>query len=131
MDDGLTWGTLAAGLIGGAGGGAVATLLRIGYERGENFRSRLVAAADDFSTALAAALLEMNEAHGYLERGAISSAAEPLKLARKSMDQAHTYLARVELYLVTTRRQATQPVTQSSTYGKRATSSPMRILQTT
>jgi hypothetical protein len=76
----------------------------MGSERSENFRTRRVEAADDFSTALAQALLELNEAHTLFVRSEFGrfyadyeSGRSQLTSARRSIDVAHTYLARVEL----------------------------------
>jgi hypothetical protein len=97
LADGFSAGTVMAGLIGGASGGFIATLLQIAHERSENFRSRCVQAADDFSTALSRALLALNDAYALFKKGAFADTSEPLELARKSMDEAHSHLARVEL----------------------------------
>jgi hypothetical protein len=97
MDDGVTATTVIVGIVAGIGGAVISTALRIGYEREENLRARMIAAADDFSIALARALLRLNETHSSLEKGTLSKMEPSLEEGRLAMNEAHTRLGRVEL----------------------------------
>jgi hypothetical protein len=99
MADSVTIGTVIAGFVGGASGGFLSTLMQISSERDKEFRTRRLTAADEFSTALTQALLELNDAHAFMLKGSIQDVDvhELLGTARESIDKAHTYLSRVEL----------------------------------
>jgi len=97
MEDGVSASTVLVGIVAGVGGAVISTMLRIGYEREENLRHRLITAADEFSTALTQALLEFNDAYEWLKKGAVSHVASALDDGRTAMNDAHTRLGRVEL----------------------------------
>lgn len=97
MADSVTIGTVIAGFVGGASGGFLSTLMQISSERDKEFRTRRLTAADEFSTALARALLELNDFHELILKGEPFDWHESSDSARKSIDEVHTYLSRVEL----------------------------------
>src|SRR6476620_10273469 len=63
-----TWAVILVGLAGGLLGSTVATLLTISHERAAEFRSRMLNAADDFSTGAITALQQARNAAGEIKR---------------------------------------------------------------
>jgi hypothetical protein len=55
--------TILVAIIGGVGGGVLATVLRIRHERQEAFRDRQITAADDLATGLGQAIIGLEQAH--------------------------------------------------------------------
>jgi hypothetical protein len=72
-----TWAVILVGLVGGALGALATTLLTISHERAAEFRSHLLNAADEFSTATIVALQKTRDA-----AGEIGNASGPLVGAR-------------------------------------------------
>lgn len=99
--------TLLAAIVGGAGGAILTTLIRIRHERDENFRARLLAAADDFATGLQQALIALANARFTAFELAIEIEAPAQERARdfrktlasawESIDAARARSARIEL----------------------------------
>jgi len=61
-----TWVTILVAVIAGVGGGLLATMMRISYERGAELRTRMVDAADEFSVAVVAARQRMRTLAGLI-----------------------------------------------------------------
>jgi hypothetical protein len=55
------WELVLVGLLSGAAGAFLTTLMRIGHEQSEALRARMFAAADDFATGLMQALMALSE----------------------------------------------------------------------
>jgi hypothetical protein len=104
-----TWAVILVGLAGGVIGSAVTTLLTISHERAAEFRSHMLNAADDFSTAAIVALQQTRDVAGeitdprtpLIEEGELNVFTAEIKArldsANKTVDDAFAKQARVHL----------------------------------
>jgi len=102
VDDGLGigWTVLIALISGGLAGGVASiftTRTRIAYEREEQFRERLISAADEFSREFMRAAFVLTDADRAICGCASAAELPPSEEPQVACDEAHNRLARVEL----------------------------------
>jgi hypothetical protein len=102
-----TWAVILVGLAGGLLGSAAATLLTISHERAAEFRTRMLNAADDFSTVTIVALQQTRNAAGEIMKAELplvdhagqfkAELQSHLDAANKAVDDVFAKQARVHL----------------------------------
>jgi len=89
---------LLSSVVGGAGGALLATMLRIGHERQERLRERMLTAADDFAIGVQQAGMALREARSH--EGDVHPAGTVLPTtaeARRCVGEVEARLARIRL----------------------------------
>jgi hypothetical protein len=86
---------IVVGLLSGAAGALLTTLMRMGHEREEALRTRMIAAADDLASGLVQALMAFRPFRD--PRITADGVAQAAMDVRRRADEATAHLARMDL----------------------------------